>query len=119
MGYCIRITRSEWTDADEDPGRITRAEWRHVAESDPDLDLDLDLERESDTEFCFPDRESGFTFYYFKGTVSVKSPDEATIRKIFEVARKLNATVQGDDHEYYRLTERGIESYEGGAEDGG
>jgi hypothetical protein len=101
MGYNIRITRCHWLEASEAAGNITSDEWHRVAEADSEfVDEGQDRFRwaVSDWAFCFS-----------SGLIYVKSPDDSTFRKIFEVARRLKATVQGDEGEYYRETKDGYE----------
>jgi hypothetical protein len=40
-------------------------------------------------------------FWFHDGAVSLKNPDNATIRKMVELAHKLNARVLGEENEEY------------------
>lgn len=102
MGYNLHIARSEWSSAEDQPGHITVDEWRRVAKADPEF------ADEGGDDFRWT--VSDWTFHYRPGRVTVKSPDDPTLRKIFEVARKLNATVQGDEGEFLRQTDRGYQT---------
>ena len=53
------------------------------------------------TEWTGHPDEEFIWFNYRRGNIVVKDPDEATLRKMQEIARKLGATVQGDDGESY------------------
>lgn len=105
MGYNVHITRSDWVYANRQRNRIILDEWRRVAEADSDF-----VRAEHATAYRWT--VSNWTFCYRQGRVFVKSPDDDTLRKIFEVARKLNALVQGDNGKYYRQTQDAYESYE-------
>lgn len=113
MGYNLYIIRSDyWPTAGEQPGRITLAEWRRLAEADPQFEP-----TEGGENYIW--RPSDWTFCYFPGRVWVKSPDDQTIGKMLRVACELNARVQGESGEFYRLTESGYESYQDESEDTG
>jgi len=103
MGYDLHITRKQnWSD-DTGPV-IDEAEWRRIIDEDPDLALDLDTRCVmTDGEFIFASwkSEPGALGWY-NGEISTKNPDEALIAKMVQIARKLEARVQGDDGEIYR-----------------
>jgi hypothetical protein len=40
-------------------------------------------------------------FYYFDGEVTVKNPDKEIFGKMFRIALKLGARLQGDEGEFY------------------
>lgn len=129
MGYNLHISRRRfWAEPVADD--IAYEEWRLLAESDPEFEVrgettwDLGktliegdtgpgpTEEKLVTYHCY-----GFTnsphypsFDYHDGRVDVRGPDDLTFRKIFEVARRLGAVVQGDEGEYYRPTEHGVET---------
>jgi hypothetical protein len=102
MGYDLHITRKSQSSDEEGPV-ITEAEWRVVIAEDPELELDLESRCEmADGEFVFAawNREPGALGWY-DGEVTAKYPNEALIRKMVQIAEKLNAKVQGDDGEIY------------------
>jgi hypothetical protein len=83
MGYDLHITRkAHWSD--EDGSVITADEWRVLIDGDAQL------------------RENDGALYYDAGEITAKNPDEPLIRKMVEIAQKLDARVQGDDGEIYR-----------------
>src|SRR5512145_3395618 len=105
MGYDLRVTRGD--------GRpIAEAEWRACVGADPELDLTGVAEAvtsEGTLTYanpglaswrCHPSREPVW-FDLRDGEVFVKNPDERTIAKMLDVARALEARVQGDDGEFY------------------
>jgi hypothetical protein len=103
MGYDLHITRKEdWSD--EDGPTISEAEWRCVIEEDPELQLDTETScTMSDGEYVYAawNGEPGALGYY-NGEITTKNPEQPLIRKMVSIARRLNATVQGDDGEIYR-----------------
>jgi hypothetical protein len=99
MGYDLHITRAEdWTDSKNFP--IHPREWLQIIEKDNELKI-------SDTNGKYfaiwykhlTDKESWFDLT--DGEVYTKNPDDFSIRKMIEIAEKLNAKVQGDDSEVY------------------
>jgi hypothetical protein len=97
MGYDLHITRkAHWSD--EDGPTIGSDEWLSILDSDPELSRATDAGDDTlagawkgDTLFWFDDCE-----------VRCKNPDDAIVRKMVQIAGRLNATVQGDDGEIYR-----------------
>lgn len=100
MSYDLYITRAEfWAASDEVP--ITLKEWQDLVEKDRDLRME-------------PKPGKGFASILAKGEpvswimwsqggyLSSKWPDDVTIKKMLQVARKLKANVQGEDGEPYR-----------------
>jgi hypothetical protein len=51
-------------------------------------------------------------FWFHGGNIETKNPDYAALTKMLELAEKLGARVQGDDHEIYRKSDRGVEYYD-------
>src|SRR4051812_41536061 len=107
MGYDLHITRGDWSSDDKDP--ITYEEWRQVAEADPDLAGWSGNE----PTYTLRDCDIHLSFYHSEvsGTVHVRGGYfEEVLWKVLELAAKLNAVVQGDEGEYYRLIEQGVET---------
>ena len=113
MGYDLHITRRrKWWAAGEG-GEIAEAEWRAVVESDAELRLVEAAEQELPggavlaytnpglAEWTGHPEEEVVWFDYRRGNVVVKDPDEVTVSKMKELARRLGAAVQGDDGEFY------------------
>lgn len=98
MGYDLHITRrKDWSATGND---ITAPEWSAYVKTDPELSL-------------WPQngplmaRWSGKSAHadpwldWFQGNIYTKNPDAALIDKMVQIARALNAQVQGDDGETY------------------
>ena len=101
MGYELHITRRE-LHADEQGPDISSEEWLALVETDEELELAV----ENGPYFarflgdCQYGRGMGW-FDWSDGRVSTKNPDEAILGKMLELARVLDAKVQGDDGETY------------------
>jgi len=110
MGYDLHITRGEWYSDDKDT--ITAEQWRGFADADPDLEV-VGWSGNGEPQYAFIVGDSGPSFLRSRvsGTVHVRGAysDEA-LRKVIELAARLGAVVQGDEGEYYRLTDRGVET---------
>ncbi|MER7735636.1 hypothetical protein ABTX80_32585 [Streptomyces erythrochromogenes] len=80
MGYDVHITRSEnWWD--EDGQDINTAEWEAVVAAHPGLVM--------------------VPMWWNAGRIVSKNPSDAVIATMCQVAKVLEARVQGDDGEYY------------------
>jgi hypothetical protein len=115
MGYELHITRKpEWSDLDG--AEITLEEWLRYAGNDPELRIDgcaeaitpnVDVIRiESEGLVAWvPNGDETIApatwFYWFAGNIDSKHPDDATRRKMFAIAQHFNASVQGDEGEFY------------------
>ena len=97
MGYDLHITRKvHWSD--EDGPTISPDEWLAVLDSDPELSRATD----AGTDGSLSGAWKGETLFWFDdGEVVCKNPDEAIIHKMVTIAKRLGATVQGDDGEHY------------------
>lgn len=112
MGYDLHITRRPRWFAGEGQG-ISEAEWRAVVESDAEMRLTGSAEHELPgggvlaytnpglAEWTGHPDEEVVWFDYRRGNIVVKDPDDLTVVKMKELARRLNASVQGDDGESY------------------
>lgn len=112
MGYDLHITRRpRWFDGEGQ--EITEAEWRSVVDADAEMQLAGSAEYELDGGGTLaytnpglaawtghPDEEIVW-FDYRRGNIVVKDPDDLTLVKMKELARQLDAGVQGDDGESY------------------
>lgn len=108
MGYDLQITRSpDWWDATD---KIPFEEWRRVVESDPELEPYDDSPGEDGFKLKGTDFDN--FLYYDKrcGTINVRPGLLECGRKAVEIAKKLGAVVQGDEGEFYKLTEDFYES---------
>jgi hypothetical protein len=118
MGYELHIVRrNDYDDLDEQ-SNISLDEWLAYVESDKELELtngyQIKVPGVTDTfqnvpGFCnwtahsTKKRDELPWFDYGYGSITAKYPDDETIRKMIEIAEKLNAKVQGDDSEFYDL----------------
>lgn len=115
MGYDIHITRKEhWSD---DGPEITLAEWQAYIASDIEMRLDgyaeaalgdgktLRVENEGLSVWkAYPHHGTNGNMAWFdfrSGNVVVKNPDEQILAKMWLIAQKLRAQVQGDEGECY------------------
>jgi len=100
MGYDVHITRKKlWLD-DEGP-RITWEEWAAYVGQDPELRLAPELGKHMvamSIKCEYPDP----WLDWCEGSIETKSPDEAILAKMLQIAAALKAKVQGDDGEVYR-----------------
>lgn len=109
MGYLMHITRgNDWSDDDKE--RITAGEWLKVAESHPKLELwegETDVYTVKDCDGITP----ALGYDDDTGTVWVRAGYfEDVLPVILELAGVLGAVVQGDEGEYYRLTDQGYQT---------
>jgi hypothetical protein len=102
MGYDLHITRrDDWTD--RSGPTIAEAEWRELIAADPELALDTQTRcATSAGEYVFAawNGRAG-ALGYCAGEITASDPDRPLMAKMVQVARKLGATVQGDDGEVY------------------
>jgi hypothetical protein len=116
MGYDFHITRKEnWSD--EDGPEISLDEWIHYVRSDPEMRLDgfAEVERGSESTIRITDPSMAVWTSYsgngdggnfawmclFHGSVQVKNADEEIRRKMWTIAEKMSARLQGDEGEFY------------------
>ena len=109
MGYEVYITQADhWLDRDKDP--ILEGAWKRVVESDQTLQVSSEdyLERrgkdgsvERVHPVCWVTHPDSVPFWFVDGAIETKDPDEATIKKMVELAGKLGARVIGQDGEEY------------------
>jgi hypothetical protein len=113
MSYKLHITRGDnfWDDG---PRRIAREEWEQIVAVDPDLKLyDASEADQQDPVYRLeiPDLDNAFYYSEFFGGIEVgRGYFEDVVWKVLEIAAKLGAVVQGDEGEFYRLTESGRET---------
>jgi hypothetical protein len=111
MGYDVYITRAESPD-ESSQHPIPEAEWSALLQNDSSLVVsptdyyerstsDGQTERfQSVLWTAHPDRPP---FMLIDGAVQIKSPDDATIQKMVEMAGRLSARVVGEEGEVYPL----------------
>jgi hypothetical protein len=110
MGYDLHITRrASWSD--EDGLAITLAEWQQLVADDPELAFDSGTARDTASWSGDSTLDEPWLMWC-DGEVRTKNPDEALIRKMIALAAQLDAQVQGDDGEVYRIVAGDIQSSE-------
>lgn len=120
MGYELHITRQEnWFD-EEDSNQISFDEWIKILDEDKEMRLDNLAEATNangesisvgSEGLCVWTKYSGngmngnyAWFDYHRGNIDCKNPDNEIIRKMLDIAERLNAKVQGDEGEIYHLS---------------
>lgn len=110
MGYDVHITRAaSWLDSHLNP--ITKTEWDAIVASDVELETSTESWLEGDLDrgiartyatiwIAHPDR---VPFWWQDGEITSKNADQATRRKMVEIASRLNARVVGDEGEEYGI----------------
>jgi hypothetical protein len=101
MGYYFHITRRKLY-CDEEGPLISIEEWKSLVEADPELSFRD--ERDPLTAIWsgiskWPDPWFSYSERY--GYIDTKNPDTPIIAKMLQMAKLLNAKVQGDDGETY------------------
>jgi hypothetical protein len=116
MGYDVHITRKgNWFD--KSGPHIGIDEWKTLIQSDPDMRLDgyasvivgdgsvLRIDSEGLAVWtAHPGTAVSGNMAWFdcqQGNVIVKNPDDAILGKMWQLAGKLDAKVQGDECEVY------------------
>lgn len=116
MGYDVHITRKKfWFD--EINEEIALEEWIELVIEDSEMRLDkfaetslsngqiLRVESEGLAVWTsyskHAENESMAWFNYFNGRIAVKNPDSEILGKMWSLAQKLAAKVQGDEGEIY------------------
>ena len=108
MSYVVSIKRAK-------PAEVTAEEFRSLAAQDVSLreiDRDPNAPEEDccDIEWSPPSGRSPVLFTYYSGEVSVTTPSHASLKKMQEIAARLNAKVIGEEGE--DLTEVEVPSWE-------
>lgn len=115
MGYDLHITRREnWFDDDTE---ISIEEWLTVVHNDPELRLDGFAEAETPTGEKIRIEDEGLCvwtaysrhgvngnmawLWHSRGNVMAKNPDVEIRQKMWCIADKLGARIQGDEGEWY------------------
>ncbi len=99
MGYELHITRAQYWSMNEGH-EITAEEWLGVVESDPELKL-AGNNGPFFTLWIGTSAHVEPWFDWLGGNIYTKNPDEPIMEKMVEIARRLDAKVQGDDGEVY------------------
>ena len=116
MGYDVYITRkSNWFD--KGGPEITLEEWVEYVKADPEMRLDERAQVENDKGQILRIESPGMAVWlaysghdiegnmawltHRRGSIVVKNPDEEMLGKMWRIARRLSAKVQGDEGEFY------------------
>lgn len=117
MGYEVHITRRQhWLD--EDGPAIGLNEWLKVVHSDPEMHYEGPTKEEALAagNSTISPEEPGLAvwrayskhgpdavalFCHYEDHVTATNPDEEILRKVWKLAHRLKAKVQGDDGEIY------------------
>lgn len=113
MAYEVHITRKgNWFDDEGD--NITLEDWRLYAIGDPELKLDALPEQPKDQSTIrmespgaalwtarVKEGKGQVWFRHFRDRVTVRDPDVATLVKMYKIANRMSAKVQGNDGEVY------------------
>ncbi|GHH73043.1 hypothetical protein GCM10018781_36570 [Kitasatospora indigofera] len=107
MGYDVYITRREnWWD--QEGGYISTAEWEAAVEADPDLVMvpipegwQGSTEPVAETVPGKAAESRSEPLWWRAGRIAAKNPSDAMVTTMCQVAKVLDARVQGDDGEYY------------------
>ena len=108
MGYNLYITRAKsWLDAGDSP--IPQSAWDELVATDPELERSTvdyfeqsvggKTKRYYDVKWLA--HREAVPFFLVNGAIEVKNPDEATVIKMVQMARQLDAHVIGEDDEEY------------------
>lgn len=101
MGYDLHITRKEsWFD--EEGPKISFTEWVSYVALDPEIEADIDNPRKQNFVYI-SNSERRPLWWDERGEVYTKSPDDAMIGKLIDIAKALQAAVLGDENEIYGL----------------
>ncbi len=117
MGYDIHITRQEFWFDDANSRDISIKEWLELIEQDSEMRLDNTAEATLDNGQVLQIENEGLAvwtayskhaengnmawFDYTNGNIVVKNPDSEILKKMWSIAERLSAKVQGDECEIY------------------
>jgi hypothetical protein len=110
MGYEVYITKkANWFDDGEE---ISKTDWENYVNLDKTMQIVSEVTSSLDdglnisygdsflTKWISPENNE-IWFDFNDGNITVKNPTERDIIKMLEIAKQLNAKVQGDDGEFY------------------
>ncbi|RSE35599.1 hypothetical protein [Acinetobacter junii] len=124
MGYDIHITRKPFY-FDETGEEISLDEWKEFVHQDSEMRLDnfaefqmnngqiLHLESEGLAVWIAYSKHGLNTnmawFSWSNGCIHVKNPDHEILKKMWRIAQRLSADVQGDEGEFYDVNGNVVE----------
>ena len=109
MGYDLFITRAEdWIDSESNP--ITSEEWLAVVDEDPELTPWAAYPNSHFAVWSGRSEHAEPWLDWAKGYIYTKNPDAPLMKKMVEIAKRLNARVLGQDGEEYLGGEEGFRS---------
>ena len=104
MGYNIRITREpQW---DEPGAPIEEDEWADYVDEDDELEWD---EENGPYSALWTGPGDGTPLWYKAGSIETKNPSELALCKMYYIAERLCAVVEGQEGELYNA--RGQQFY--------
>lgn len=104
MGYDVHITRAE--DWARNKGyEITTSEWGNLVQADAKLVPDPENGPNSVIWSGHPQGKKDAWIDWSMGNIYTTNPDRALVRKMLQIAKDLEAWVQGDDKEVYDSAE--------------
>ena len=111
MGYDLHITKKKnWFDKEGE--LVSEKEWENAVSNDPEMKMSKTAEvktKDGKTTVRYSnhllaewkDNDNIFWFDYRNGEICVKDPSKKAIEKMKELAKKMEARVQGDECEIY------------------
>lgn len=99
MGYDLHITRAKF-HSENDGEWITADEWLRFVAADPELKL-AGYNGDYFALWSGPSSYPDPWLDWFSGNIYSKNPDDPIVDKMVEMAKQLDAKVQGDDGEIY------------------
>lgn len=97
MNYTFYITRAaEWQHSAENP--ITAAEWKRLVEADRELIPDPH-QRPALVSWRGSEIYPQIEFLWSEGRITAQNPDKTSVIKLLDIARRLDATLRGQDNE--------------------
>jgi hypothetical protein len=102
MGYELHIVRVKNVDEGE-TATIKAEEWRALVAQDPEMRI---VEGNHAEWLAHPDEIVSFELQ--AGEISFKHPDDPTLAKMIQIAKRLGAQVRGDEDEIYDRVDKQV-----------
>jgi hypothetical protein len=117
MGYDLHITKkTNWFDEDVKHD-ISQEDWKIYIQHDSEMILEgfAEATTQNQESIRFEDKSiavwtkysknnsnGNFAWFYLSsGNITVKNPDKEIIQKMLQIAKNMQARLQGDEGEYY------------------